>query len=77
MILVVPGLTKSCSTLSRSIYQDIPLYSEEEFVLKAPESMRTEETLEDEHVLMLSRLNFELMERQRYPISLQVIPTII
>lgn len=53
----------------RSIYQDIPLYSEEEFLEKAPESLRIEEALSNEHVLMLSRLNFELAERQRYNFS--------
>jgi THO complex subunit 5 len=31
----------------------------------APEDMRTEEVLADEHKLMLARLNFELTERQR------------
>lgn len=50
----------------RSIYQDIPLYSEEEFLEKAPESLHTEEALSNEHLLMLNRLNFELAERQRY-----------
>ncbi|KAI0337584.1 hypothetical protein BDW22DRAFT_1339506 [Trametopsis cervina] len=49
-----------------SNYQDIALYSEEEFLENAPESMRTEEVLNDEHSLMLNRLNFELAERQRY-----------
>ncbi|KAI0759907.1 Fms-interacting protein-domain-containing protein [Irpex lacteus] len=49
-----------------SIYQDIPLYSEEEFLEKAPEALRTEEVLANEHTVMLNRLNFELAERQRY-----------
>ncbi|KAI0092675.1 Fms-interacting protein-domain-containing protein [Irpex rosettiformis] len=48
-----------------SIYQDIPLYSEEEFMEKAPEALRSEEVLSNEHALMLNRLNFELAERQR------------
>lgn len=48
------------------MYQDIPLYSEEEFLEKAPESLRTDEALSNEHTLMLNRLNFELAERQRY-----------
>ena len=48
------------------MYQDIPLYSEEEFLEKAPEALRTEEALSNEHQLMLNRLNFELAERQRY-----------
>lgn len=50
---------------NRSIYQDIPLYSDEEFLEKAPEDMRTDDTMSDEHQLMLNRLNFELAERQR------------
>jgi THO complex subunit 5 len=48
-----------------SVYQDIPLYNEEEFMQLAPEDSRTEEILVDEHRLMLARLNFELAERQR------------
>jgi len=37
----------------------------EQFRQLAPEEARTEEILNDEHQLMLSRLNFELTERQR------------
>ncbi|EKM59072.1 uncharacterized protein PHACADRAFT_25195 [Phanerochaete carnosa HHB-10118-sp] len=48
-----------------SVYQDIPLYTLEEFLERAPEDMRTEEILGNEHSLMLSQLNFELAERQR------------
>ncbi|KAF8739236.1 hypothetical protein AX14_010400 [Amanita brunnescens Koide BX004] len=48
-----------------SIYQDVPLYSIEEFQTLAPEEARTEEVLADEHQLMLNRLSFELVERQR------------
>lgn len=48
-----------------SVYQDIPLYSIEEFKRLAPEPARTDEVLEDEHQLMLNRLSFELAERQR------------
>ncbi|KAH9482677.1 THO complex subunit 5-like protein [Psilocybe cubensis] len=48
-----------------SIYQDIPLYTLEEYNLLAPEQSRTEEILADEHQLMLNRLTFELAERQR------------
>jgi THO complex subunit 5 len=51
--------------IGSSIYQDIPLYSEEDFMDKAPEDLRTEEVLTNEHSLMLNRLNFELAERQR------------
>ncbi|KAI9063198.1 hypothetical protein FKP32DRAFT_1592659 [Trametes sanguinea] len=49
----------------RSIYQDIPLHSLEEFTQLAPEEARTEDVLSDEHQLMLNRLSFELSERQR------------
>lgn len=38
----------------------------EEYKLLAPEESRTKEILDDEHQLMLNRLNFELAERQRY-----------
>lgn len=34
----------------RSVYQDIPLYSREEFEERAPEEMRTEEILQRPHV---------------------------
>ena len=49
-----------------SIYQDVPLYSLDEFIKLAPPEARTEEVLADEHQLMLNRLSFELAERQRY-----------
>jgi len=48
-----------------STHQDVALYSLEEFQQLAPEDVRTEDILNDEHQLMLSRLNFELAERQR------------
>lgn len=48
-----------------SIYQDIPLYMLDDFLERAPEEMRTEEIVDNEHGLMLSRLSFELAERQR------------
>jgi len=51
--------------LFASIYQDIPLYASEEFLALAPEESRSQEILADEHKLMISRLNFELAERQR------------
>ncbi|KAJ8472337.1 hypothetical protein ONZ45_g16686 [Pleurotus djamor] len=44
-----------------SIYQDIPLYSLEDFMRLAPPEAHTD----DEHQLMLNRLAFELAERQR------------
>lgn len=52
--------------LCRSIYQDIPLHSLEEFLELAPEALHTAEVIENEHQLMLNRLSFELSERQRY-----------
>ncbi|KAF9075797.1 Fms-interacting protein-domain-containing protein [Rhodocollybia butyracea] len=48
-----------------SVYQDIPLYTMDEFKQLAPEEARTPAALEDEHQLMLNRLSFELAERQR------------
>ncbi|KAF9057563.1 Fms-interacting protein-domain-containing protein [Panaeolus papilionaceus] len=48
-----------------SIYQDIPLYTVDEFKQLAPEEQKTEQVLSDEHHLMLNRLAFELAERQR------------
>ncbi|KAL6299689.1 Fms-interacting protein-domain-containing protein [Sparassis latifolia] len=48
-----------------SVYQDIPLYSVEEFIRLAPEHAKKERVLNDEHELMLNRLSFELAERQR------------
>jgi THO complex subunit 5 len=50
---------------SSSIYQDVPLYSLEEFEALAPLDSRTEDVLANEHQLMLNRLSFELAERQR------------
>jgi len=47
------------------VYQDVPLYTLDEFRELAQEENRTEQILADEHQLMLSRLNFELAERQR------------
>ncbi|CAA7259777.1 unnamed protein product [Cyclocybe aegerita] len=44
-----------------SIYQDVPLYTLEEFNRLAPPEARTD----NEHQLMLNRLSFELAERQR------------
>lgn len=54
-----------CIFKSRSIYQDIPLYSLDGFVQLAPPEARTDDVLADEHQLMLNRLSFELAERQR------------
>ncbi|CAD6885144.1 unnamed protein product [Tilletia controversa] len=49
----------------RSIYQDIDMLSEGEFRQTAPEELRTEAVLEDEHQLMNNRLEHELSERER------------
>ncbi|KAF8812419.1 hypothetical protein BYT27DRAFT_7231379 [Phlegmacium glaucopus] len=48
-----------------SIYQDVPLYSVDEFKRLAPQEARTDQVLSDDHQLMLNRLSFELAERQR------------
>ncbi|KAJ7507829.1 Fms-interacting protein-domain-containing protein [Mycena galericulata] len=48
-----------------SVYQDIPLYTLEEFKLRAPPEACTEDVLSDEHQLLLNRLSFEFVERQR------------
>ena len=48
-----------------SIHQDVPLYSMELFMILALEEYKTEEILNDPHQLIISRLNFELSERQR------------
>ncbi|KAF8529024.1 Fms-interacting protein-domain-containing protein [Hysterangium stoloniferum] len=48
-----------------SVYQDIPLYPLDEFLARAPQEVRTEDILKNEHQLMLNRLSFELAERQR------------
>jgi Fms-interacting protein/Thoc5 len=52
-------------SLPRSIYQDIPLYNLDEFLSLAPPEARTDDVLHNEHQLMLNRLSFELVERQR------------
>lgn len=48
-----------------SIYQDILLYTLDEFQQLAPQEAKTEDVMGDEHQLMLNRLSFELAERQR------------
>ncbi|KAG2042829.1 Fms-interacting protein-domain-containing protein [Suillus americanus] len=49
-----------------SIYQDVPLYSLPEFKTLAPPEARSDDVLKNVHQLMLNRLSFELVERQRY-----------
>ncbi|KAG2156077.1 Fms-interacting protein-domain-containing protein [Suillus clintonianus] len=48
-----------------SIYQDVPLYSLPEFKTLAPPEARSDDVLHNTHQLMLNRLSFELVERQR------------
>jgi THO complex subunit 5 len=50
---------------NRSIYQDIPLHSVDEFLELAPAEMRPPEIMTNDHQLMIQRLSFELAERQR------------
>jgi THO complex subunit 5 len=49
-----------------SVYQDIQMYSVEQFVELSPPEAHSEDALSDEHQLMLNRLGFELVERQRF-----------
>lgn len=42
------------------------MYSVEQFIELSPEEAHSEEALSDEHQLMLNRLGFELVERQRF-----------
>jgi len=49
----------------RSMHQDVPLYSVDLFAILAPDVSKTKEILNDPHQLIISRLNFELLERQR------------
>ncbi|KAJ7771381.1 Fms-interacting protein-domain-containing protein [Mycena maculata] len=48
-----------------SVYQDIPLYTLDEFKVLAPPEASTDDVLSDEHQLLLNRLSFEFVERQR------------
>lgn len=49
-----------------SVYQDIQMYSIEQFIELSPSEAHSEDVLSDEHQLMLNRLGFELVERQRF-----------
>jgi THO complex subunit 5 len=42
------------------------MYSVEQFIELSPSEAHSEEALSDEHQLMLNRLGFELVERQRF-----------
>lgn len=55
-----------CSHPISSVYQDIQMYSIEQFVELSPLEAHSEDVLSDEHQLMLNRLGFELVERQRF-----------
>ncbi|KAN0126978.1 Fms-interacting domain containing protein [Russula decolorans] len=48
-----------------SVYQDIQMYSIEQFIELSPTEAHSEDVLSDEHQLTLNRLGFELVERQR------------
>lgn len=49
----------------QTVYQDVPLLDMDEFKARAPEEYRTEKVLDDEHQLMVHRLQLELDERRR------------
>ena len=59
----MPGLM--IANPDRSMHQDVPLYSVDLFTILAPNESKTKEILNDPHQLIISRLNFELSERQR------------
>ncbi|PVF94741.1 hypothetical protein CPB86DRAFT_712571 [Serendipita vermifera] len=48
-----------------SIYQDVPLQSEQEFRELAPLEMQTPQVLSNEHQYLVARLEWELAERKR------------
>jgi hypothetical protein len=45
------------------------MYSVEQFIELSPPEAHSEDALSDEHQLMLNRLGFELVERQRFNLS--------
>ena len=51
---------------SSSVYQDIQMYSIEQSIELSPLEAHAEDVLSNEHQLMLNRLGFELVERQRF-----------
>lgn len=51
--------------IGSSVYEDVPIYSPEDYVKIAPPELRTPEIVNDQHQFMLTRLNFELAERQK------------
>ena len=48
------------------------MYSVEQFIELSPPEAHTEEALSDEHQLMLNRLGFELVERQRFDTEISI-----
>ncbi|ETW83940.1 hypothetical protein HETIRDRAFT_449547 [Heterobasidion irregulare TC 32-1] len=48
-----------------SIYQDIPMYTVDQFVELAPPEAHAEDVMSNQHQLMLNRLSFELQPRHR------------
>ncbi|WFC98867.1 hypothetical protein MYAM1_001600 [Malassezia yamatoensis] len=54
----------ACHALE-TVYETVDVRPLEEFQSQAPESMRTEEVLADEHQTLIHRLQFELEERRR------------
>ncbi|KAF7332224.1 THO complex subunit 5 [Mycena kentingensis (nom. inval.)] len=54
-----------------TIYQDVATHSMEEFLRLAPPEARGDEVLADEHQLLLNRLSFEFVERQRLDLRMK------
>ena len=64
-IITPPFRSPLAHAPSSSVYQDIQMYSIEQFIELSPTEAHSEDVLSDEHQLMLNRLGFELVERQR------------
>jgi len=58
-------LEREIEKCHRSMHQDVPLYPMDVFTILAPDASKTQEILNDPHQLIITRLNFELSERQR------------
>ena len=61
----VPPLASHTVRSRSSVYQDIQMYSVEQFIGLSPPEAHSDDVLANEHQLMLNRLGFELVERQR------------
>ena len=72
-VLCLVLFIETISRINSSIYQEIPLYTVDEFMMIAPEEAKSEEVLKDEHQLLLKRLNLELTERARYVIGTRLL----